>query len=94
VIAINLRHDHGAVQYRSAPYVGGELWGVVGPAFCYLERAHWNVARCIIASRTSAFFSSRRQQLDNAGRVLMLAILTLCAFGIHTLWMGYTPRTP
>ncbi len=32
--------------------------------------------------------------LHNVGRVLMLAIATLCAFGIHTLWMGYTPQTP
>lgn len=32
--------------------------------------------------------------LHNVGRVLMLAIVTLCAFGIHTLWMGYTPQTP
>jgi hypothetical protein len=32
--------------------------------------------------------------LHNVGRVLMLAILTLCAFGIHTLWTGYTPQAP
>lgn len=32
--------------------------------------------------------------LHNISRVLMLAIVTLCAFGLHTLWMGYTPETP
>lgn len=30
----------------------------------------------------------------NIGRVLMLAIITLCAFGLHALWTGYTPQTP
>ncbi len=32
--------------------------------------------------------------LHNVGRILMLAIVTLCAFGLHTLWLGYTPQTP
>jgi hypothetical protein len=31
--------------------------------------------------------------LHKVGRVLMLGIVTLCAFGIHTLWMGYAPQT-
>lgn len=32
--------------------------------------------------------------LHNVGRILMLAIVTLCAFGLHALWSGYTPQTP
>ncbi len=32
--------------------------------------------------------------LHNTGRVLMLGIVILCAFGIHTLWAGYEPQTP
>lgn len=31
--------------------------------------------------------------LHNVGRVLMFAIATLCAFGLHALWTGYTPQT-
>ena len=31
--------------------------------------------------------------LHTVGRVLMLAIVILCAFGLHALWIGYTPQT-
>lgn len=30
--------------------------------------------------------------LHNVVRILMFALVTLCAFGIHTLWTGYPPQ--
>ena len=32
--------------------------------------------------------------LHNASHVLMPPIVTLCAFGLRTLWMGHTPQNP